>query len=322
MMVLWLMVTYVTETIVFNCGRLGKDPSELNDEQLSVLVEKTIKLTRFFGDDMIVPSSQMEYLPEALDTWWSIRLNKEKSYHLSSFRESCGLYAYHGVEITPTRMSWVYNEALPNGQVYVEPNDNNIVKLGTTSGRYMSERYLGNSGFAIAKSAIPFILSLFGITDYRGFLENVRCLKRFVIDRKYRNYLVFLQSSNSHGARVKTTHPEGELDVGSNEAFVGCGSGIGKPILKTELAFLKVVTDTLDNLSPSLPTQREYFVEDIFQLRAYLRRIELSNSTILLDGVNRKLEYTIPGFVWAADFGRPDVFLTFDNPKQNRIKLR
>lgn len=53
-----------------------------------------------FGDDIIVPSEVVEevftYLPK-----FGMRLNRDKSFYKSRFRESCGLHAYNGVEITP-----------------------------------------------------------------------------------------------------------------------------------------------------------------------------------------------------------------------------
>lgn len=61
-----------------------------------------------YGDDIILPSVCVEavynYLPK-----FGMKFNTEKSYHKSSFRESCGTHAYNGINITP-----VYFKNTPN----------------------------------------------------------------------------------------------------------------------------------------------------------------------------------------------------------------
>lgn len=53
-----------------------------------------------YGDDIIIPVSAVEavltYLPR-----FGMKLNKSKSFWRSGFRESCGVHAYNGVDITP-----------------------------------------------------------------------------------------------------------------------------------------------------------------------------------------------------------------------------
>lgn len=54
-----------------------------------------------YGDDIIVPydvsNAVREWLPR-----FGVKLNMDKSYHHSLFRESCGVHAYYGKDITPT----------------------------------------------------------------------------------------------------------------------------------------------------------------------------------------------------------------------------
>lgn len=63
-----------------------------------------------YGDDIIVRSECVndvyDWLPQ-----FGMKLNTEKSYHRSHFRESCGVHAYDGVEITP-----VYLKYTPHSQ--------------------------------------------------------------------------------------------------------------------------------------------------------------------------------------------------------------
>ena len=53
-----------------------------------------------YGDDIIVPSEVAELVYEKLPLF-GMKLNKTKSYHRSNFRESCGMHAYNGCDITP-----------------------------------------------------------------------------------------------------------------------------------------------------------------------------------------------------------------------------
>jgi len=54
-----------------------------------------------FGDDIVIPSDSFERLSELMRLY-GLKVNKGKSFVNSKFRESCGVDAYDGVNITPT----------------------------------------------------------------------------------------------------------------------------------------------------------------------------------------------------------------------------
>jgi hypothetical protein len=54
-----------------------------------------------YGDDIIVPSADAEAVVDALHKY-NCRVNKSKSFWTGKFRESCGLDAYDGWDVTPT----------------------------------------------------------------------------------------------------------------------------------------------------------------------------------------------------------------------------
>lgn len=56
-----------------------------------------------YGDDLIVPTGSADGLIRMLERF-SLRVNKDKSYFQGSFRESCGVDAYCGVNVTPYRL--------------------------------------------------------------------------------------------------------------------------------------------------------------------------------------------------------------------------
>jgi hypothetical protein len=55
-----------------------------------------------FGDDIIVPSECAEFVINDLESF-GLLVNKEKSFWRGSFRESCGVDAFNGVNVTPVR---------------------------------------------------------------------------------------------------------------------------------------------------------------------------------------------------------------------------
>lgn len=96
-----------------------------------------------YGDDIIVrtecANAVYDYLP-----LFGMKLNEEKSYYRSSFRESCGQHAFNGVPITPTYFKYV-PESQSHGGV--------IVSLLET------ERSLFYNGFTRTAAALRSMMS-------------------------------------------------------------------------------------------------------------------------------------------------------------------
>jgi hypothetical protein len=67
---------------------------------LSVIPRELTREIYVYGDDIIIRAECVEavfaYLP-----FFGMKFNTEKSYVHSQFRESCGMHAFRGVEITP-----------------------------------------------------------------------------------------------------------------------------------------------------------------------------------------------------------------------------
>lgn len=77
--------------------------SVLLSENLNVTfknIKKVLPEIRVFGDDIIIPSSSSEYLIRALSLT-GFRVNVVKSHVQGHFRESCGMDAFKGVQVTP-----------------------------------------------------------------------------------------------------------------------------------------------------------------------------------------------------------------------------
>lgn len=55
-----------------------------------------------FGDDIVIPAEATEYVIDALESF-GLLVNRTKSFWRGAFRESCGVDAFNGVNVTPIR---------------------------------------------------------------------------------------------------------------------------------------------------------------------------------------------------------------------------
>lgn len=64
--------------------------------------EDTRERILVYGDDVIVPAAKAAHAMNALESF-GLKINRDKSCTKGFFRESCGLDAYKGIEVTPVR---------------------------------------------------------------------------------------------------------------------------------------------------------------------------------------------------------------------------
>lgn len=103
-------LTFPVQSIIFLIICLGVAchienirPSERNLRKLG-------KAIRIFGDDIIIPTDWVEDTIGALELLF-LKVNRTKTHYTGYFRESCGVRAYKGVDVTPS-----YVTALMSGQ--------------------------------------------------------------------------------------------------------------------------------------------------------------------------------------------------------------
>jgi hypothetical protein len=63
-----------------------------------------------YGDDVIVPTAQAANAIELLEAF-GLKVNRDKSCISGLYRESCGMDAYAGIEITPVRFRTVWSSS-------------------------------------------------------------------------------------------------------------------------------------------------------------------------------------------------------------------
>lgn len=88
-------VTFPVESLIF----LGITLACLGDANPED-IERLTGAVSIFGDDIIVPTIARDRLVQALEAL-CFKVNTEKSFSGSNFRESCGVDAYRGVVVTP-----------------------------------------------------------------------------------------------------------------------------------------------------------------------------------------------------------------------------
>lgn len=96
-------LTFPVQTIIYSMIAIGCHvittglpitPSNI------VLASKSV---RVFGDDIIVASGTLPLLTRVL-AYLQLKVNPSKTFFIGKFRESCGIDAYDGVDVTPARI--------------------------------------------------------------------------------------------------------------------------------------------------------------------------------------------------------------------------
>lgn len=120
------------------------------------------RLVYIFGDDIVVPTEWAQVSMQALELC-GLRVNRDKSCISGGFRESCGLDAFRGVEVTPTRLKTVWSGKRSDGKAlesYASIANNLFAKGYTRTAsliRDMLVRTYGPLPYGTRQSAYPCI---------------------------------------------------------------------------------------------------------------------------------------------------------------------
>lgn len=105
------------------------DLSRISASQFSRLISDSSRRIRVFGDDLIVPVDTTPVVIEVL-THLGLKVNIHKTFTASFFRESCGLDAYRGVDVTPCYVNEVPDSSEPESLISVVESSNNFHNKG------------------------------------------------------------------------------------------------------------------------------------------------------------------------------------------------
>lgn len=153
------------------------------------LVEATLRLERqstddirVFGDDLVIPNRHFSLVCKVL-TSFGLLVNVDKSFTLGSFRESCGMDAFNGVQVTPIRVKkLLQSNARPDPSTLAH-----LIELSDAffkKGYWSACQYLRDEIQAASKGSIPWTHS----KNHLGFYcpERRVCISRNMETHKHR----------------------------------------------------------------------------------------------------------------------------------------
>lgn len=131
--------TFPVQTLVFLIIALGcsiKGPVNWTG------IRKLSGKVRVFGDDIIAPNDRYEDITAVL-TELQLKVNSTKSFVGGFFRESCGLDAYKGYDVTPVKPTVVVPSG-PSSRQAVLDTSNNLFAKGLWNAAKAAESTLGH----------------------------------------------------------------------------------------------------------------------------------------------------------------------------------
>jgi hypothetical protein len=87
-------------------------------QKIGISLRKTEKMVFVYGDDLIIPVEHFHLCTEILESV-GLKVNVRKSFYKGHFRESCGMDAFMGVDVTPVRVKTLWTGRRSDGQAYV-----------------------------------------------------------------------------------------------------------------------------------------------------------------------------------------------------------
>jgi hypothetical protein len=121
--------TFPVQSIIFALIGISTVLFEEGLDVTSANIRAVGKRVRVFGDDIIIPSEHYWRMTSNLEHF-GLKVNNSKSFVEGNFRESCGMDAWNGFDVTPARMNAVANIARPTSVMSSIDASNNFFMKG------------------------------------------------------------------------------------------------------------------------------------------------------------------------------------------------
>jgi hypothetical protein len=121
--------TFPIQSILFAMVCIATLLSEENHNWTLHRVRKISRTVRVFGDDIIIPTDHFDAVCRNLSVL-GLKVNDTKSFSEGHFRESCGMDAWGGFDITPARLNCVPNISRPTSLMSTVDASNNFYLKG------------------------------------------------------------------------------------------------------------------------------------------------------------------------------------------------
>lgn len=120
-------LTFPVQSIVFSVISAGAIMHGMNLSVNYRNVQRILRQVRVFGDDIIVPNRWEPLVCEALEMCF-LKVNRTKTFSTGNFRESCGMDAFQGNEVTPGYVLEPYDRTRPSSIASLVDVHNNFAK--------------------------------------------------------------------------------------------------------------------------------------------------------------------------------------------------
>jgi len=165
-------LTFPVQSIVYAIVAIGTLLSVRGYAPNRAAIDMAARQVRVFGDDLIVPVDVFGELCRVL-TYLGLKVNSAKSYSKGNFRESCGMDAFMGEEITPAYVLEPYRESRPESVASIVACSNNFFKKGL----WRTAAWLQSTVPQKIAKAIPVVPAdsgAFGWASYCGYSYDQR----------------------------------------------------------------------------------------------------------------------------------------------------
>jgi len=161
--------TFPVQSFVFSILAISSVLYSRGERVTLKSVRRVSQEVRVFGDDIIIPSDSWVVL-QGLLRHLGLKVNHSKTYENGKFRESCGLDAYDGHDVTPTYTMTYPDASRPESIVSAVATHNNYV----LSGYFAAADYTASAVRKLGRHAIAYVPTgsgLFGWFDH-GLVGN------------------------------------------------------------------------------------------------------------------------------------------------------
>lgn len=143
-------VTFPVQSIVFAVIAIG---CVLHNEGLPVTystIAGAARRVRVFGDDIIVPSHVFKDVVESL-TYLRLKVNPNKTFSEGNFRESCGMDAYNGHDVSKVSVTRIPSVSKPEAVLSSVDAHNNLCSRGW----YEAAKFVKRTVESLRRYAFP-----------------------------------------------------------------------------------------------------------------------------------------------------------------------
>lgn len=189
--------TFPVQSVIFLAIALGV---VLHEQRRKVTIKNMISLqgqVRVFGDDIVVPSTHADKVMEVLGHCGLV-VNRSKTFVTGKFRESCGLDAFEGHDVTPVYFMTPPLRSKPESVASAVETHNNFLSKGW----YNVSDYLATAVrclYSHIRNVVPGS-GHFGLHAV-GYVDNSHLETRFNHDLQRRELRTILLTSRSKRKR-------------------------------------------------------------------------------------------------------------------------